>query len=363
MNKRNSFILLLIFFISNLVIMSISLGGSTQTITTIDQNDGSTQKIAEISYHESAWTHINPAGDIWSEVQFEGPNVQLGGINMEIIKDLHGTIYEHFWWGNWDFTKPNGPDDFNSWIELAFVTDNSEQAREWAQWLMGFVNDFLIVEFQEQHINGWDEYIDNKWQVVTSVGYQAHIDWPFFTETFNNSIPRDIGGLAETLDITNADHLKMWMWKGDTNIYQSLGVAWSHQVEKLSGTFSYSIKDFIDVTDLQKAPDADGLHLSFSLPDVENVTANPAGATINYHPNVEEPWNKHNYYDVSLEVSTSVDDFNITFDGTFVPWDKQPREQASIDVIPYGYALQRLHINHANASFFDWESQFTAPKN
>lgn len=57
---------------------------------------------------------------------------------------------------------------------------------------------------------------NNSFLLVTLVAY---IDFPWFTDYINNSIiPRNIGGLAETIDVTESNHVSEWTWsQGDVS--------------------------------------------------------------------------------------------------------------------------------------------------
>lgn len=333
-----------------------------QNISNIDRNkilaDFIAPKIAyESGYREELFVDINPEGNIYSEYSFGGPNIQLGGETLEMIKNNFPEEFNAFRWGSWWLSEPMDPWDHNSRIELTFETADHEQARGWANWMMDFVNFFVYTDYFEDGVWSWDEEWDGTWHTLTSVSFSTSVQWPLIMEDYNSLIPKSYGGIAETIDISNASALRMWMWNGGDRIYQSFGASWDHEVEKLIGGFHYEIRDFIPFTILQRSPyqqSGDPLQIQWQLPELWNLTYS-TGCWSEYHPNIEEPWNLHNQYSVFLQINEgdTYPDCWVDFDTTFHPYETLPIERAFVEVNPYGYDLSVIQVQHEMAYFID----------
>lgn len=311
----------------------------------------------EEGYRENLFVDLNNEGNIWAEYQFGGPNVMLGGETLDIIKNNFPEEFNAFIWGDWWLAFPYSEGDYNSHVNLVFETADHNQARTWGNWMMDFLNAFLYTDYYEEGVNSWDENWDGTWHSLTEVRFATTVQWPMILEDFNDLIPRTYGGIAETLDITEANALKMWMWNGGDRFYQSFGAGWNSQVDKISGGFNYEIRDFIPFTTLQRSPyqaTEDPLSISWSLPSVENLNYT-IGAWEDYTPNEEEPWNVNGIYSVHLDIfgGDVYSDFSIEFDYTFTPYDTLPIERAYVTVNPYGYDLATIQIQHVEAKMFD----------
>ena len=308
------------------------------------------------SFHEYAWVDVNPEGNVWAEYEFGGPMVQLGGANFNDLETMFPNFFQVFRWSNWEFDYSPNPQDQNSFIQVTFQTANHEDARDYAEWMMGFVNAFIVGQYYEQGVYSWDDWDGDQWKSFTTIEYGMHVDWPVLMEDYNALIPRDLGGLAETLNISSADRLRWWLWNGGDGIYQSCGAAWSSQADKLDGGFLFNFTNYIPVTKIQKAPQQDGpLRVDFRLPDV-TLTGYTANAWNETHGDNRETWNKHHYYEIILDVQDgdSYTEFWTSFNYTFMPLDKYPIESAHVDVNPYGYAYKNIEIRHDNSSFYNW---------
>lgn len=312
---------------------------------------------SETGYNERLYVDINPEGHVYSEYGFGGPNIQLAGEALEMIKNNYPEEFAAFRWGDWWLGQAKEQWDHNSRVELTFETADHEEARGWANWMMGFVNAFVYTDYYEDGVWSWDEEWDGTWHTVTKVSFSTRVEWPLVLEEYNGLIPREYGGIAETINITDASALRMWMWNGGDRIYQSFGASWDNEVPTLVGGFHFEIRDFIPFTILQRSPyqqSGDPLEISWRLPDLENLTYS-AGCFHEYHPNIEEPWNKHDYYSVTLRINEgdSYTECWVEFDTTFQPWETLPVEKVWIEVNPYGYDFTDIQVQHENAYFYD----------
>ncbi|MHA1777031.1 MAG: hypothetical protein DRO88_03805 [Promethearchaeia archaeon] len=315
-------------------------------------------KIAsETGYNERLYVDINPEGYVYSEYGFGGPNIQLAGKTLEMIKNNFPEEFAAFRWGDWWLGYSDNPWDYNSRVELTFETADHEQARGWATWMMDFVNAFVYTSYYEDGISSWDEEWDGTWHTITKVSFVTHVEWPLVMEDYNSLIPQEYGGIAATINISGANALRMWMWKGGDRIYQSFGASWQNEVSALEGGFHYEVRDFIPFTILQRSPyqnSEDPLEITWKLPELWNLNYS-AGCWHEYHPNVEEPWNKHEYYTVRLEINEgdSYSECWVEFVTTFHPWETLPVEKVRKEINPYGYEFTSIQVQHENAYFYD----------
>ncbi|MHA1611116.1 MAG: Ig-like domain-containing protein [Promethearchaeota archaeon] len=318
------------------------------------------------SYQESLYAHINPEGYIWGEYQFGGPNIQLSGEILEIIKNNFPEIFNAFRWGDWWLHMPNHPGDQNSRVTLQFETADQDQARNWANWMMDFYNAFATTDYFEDGVWSRDEYWDNSWHTITDVSFSTSVQWPMLMEDFDGLIPRTYGGIAETINITSADVLRMWMWNGGDRIYQSFGAGWDSEVDHLEGNYHYEIRDLIDFEVLQRSPyqsSGDPLSTHWDLPALENLTYS-VGSTYEDHTDDDyfEPWNMHNHYSVDLNIfaGDTYSDSWVDFDTKFYPYDTLPIERARVNINPYGYDLTSIEVQHQDANLINWQPYIDA---
>ena len=210
-------------------------------------------------FGEWACVDIGSQGDIWSEYQFYGPAVQLSGVNLDMIQDLFPEQYDRFSWANWEFRFTPNPDEENVRIELVFNTNDPNVARSDAEWIMGFVNVFTITDYYEDQLYSW---LDYEW--YTTIVFQGHANWPNLLSVYNDSIPREYGGLAETIDIMDSNRLRFWLNKEYDGLSTSMGVEWDGmEVSYLNGAHTFNFTDYIPVTKLQTVSGFEDTTLNF----------------------------------------------------------------------------------------------------
>ena len=339
---------------------SSAYSGNTSQLSVI-----SSPKSANLDqYREDASVWINSEGYVWSEYNIEGPTIGLSGLDIPQFQNNLPAGFNAFAWADWDF-RSKKPGDYgdNVWVSLNFYTSDFSTAKSYADWIMDFVNAWGVNEYYFTSTNTWDEWQGDHYESITQINYNAQIAWPYAVSQYDASLPRDQGGLAEYLNVSNANSLKMHWWREDQNIGMNLGFGWDSQVDKLSGTFSYSIRDFIPVGTLKK-PSSSGAesNLRFNLPNVDNLGYEPvAYVYIDDRSSGRNPWDMDDYYQVSLVLNdglSSVTDFTVNFDYTFQPWDSRSLQEAALTVNPYGYALNQVYVAHENASLYNWSDYF-----
>ncbi|MHA1168023.1 MAG: Ig-like domain-containing protein [Candidatus Hodarchaeales archaeon] len=372
-----SYFLVLVFMISVSSLM-ISSGSSMVDIVkdgTLSVVGASTEKISSLEYRENAWIWVSPDGYIHAQAEVMSPDLSFGeDQNLNILLASYGDLYNLFDWAEWHFNPSDSPLDMNSGVSLDFRTNDPDLARQYADLIMEFVSRELIVDYVYDHTYSWEDWREDQWTELTTVHYNAHVDWPWFTDYINNSIvPRDIGGLSETIDITSADWIQAWAWRsgweGHPQLTFSLG--FNFQYDNLDFSSSYfgshqlSLDTLIHVDEVKKSPyQSDDLYIRYNLPNVTSLTHFPSSSSagytveVDYHPS-PEAWVDHHFYDVNLMIhdsSGTLADYTVDFDYDFIPWYMESRVTADISVNAYGYKNKVISVRGEYSSLIDYDS-------
>ncbi len=314
----------------------------------------------ETAFQEHVWSEIRSEGNIWAEYSFGAPSIQLAGDALEILRTTNPGFFSIFVRGEWWFDRRDDNAYDNSRVELVFKTTDPEDARAKATWLIDITNEFTVRDYHEEGIWTHDEWWGDRWVTLTTISYRTHVDWPLILEDYNGLIDsaRAFGGIIETLDLTDVDHLGMTLWAGQERFYQSFRAGWNSEVEYLEGNFHYSIFDLIPFSTIQRSPyhaTDQPLRMFINLPEVTNLLYS-SGANYDYHPDLTEPWNNNHVYTVYLEVyeGETYPDFWVDFDYTFVPHALMPIEKVVIDINPFGYAYSAIEVQKYDAFILNW---------
>ncbi|MHA1518593.1 MAG: Ig-like domain-containing protein [Promethearchaeota archaeon] len=344
--KKNILLIIILFgiFASSLNLTHFS---SSLNFVPISEPNASSEQ-----YNEYASVNIYNDGYIYSYYSLSGSSIQLSGVNFDDIQQMFPQQFERFSSASWNF-YPDNDDPFSQNVNLylSFNTGDLTQARSDAEWIMGFVNAFAVTDYVEDSI-----YSDTYW---TEIQYRGHADWTNSLDVFNNALPREYGGMAETLNISSCSQFSFQIYPSGSSIYRTFSCSWpSTRVEYLEGSFDYNFADFVPVGSLQQTNIDLSSELRFSLPNVENLWVEPSIATI--QPNSwQNDWDVDFCYDVYLTLtSTPVDDFIVHFDHKFVPYELQKRENAYVEVNPYGYARKEIVIRHEYSDIINWTTHF-----
>ncbi|MFW9915113.1 MAG: hypothetical protein ACFFGZ_05835 [Candidatus Thorarchaeota archaeon] len=346
-----------LLLIPNVPASALTNSSTEESVILGTREDGaSTIPLSVDYYDEHGQIWINPEGSIDSEVRMEGSDVVIGDYD---LNQLPASLKNILKWADFSFWQTGDPNEMNGNIWLQFATNSFSEGEAYGQTILELLNQATIVDWEHTGTWGWDEYWYGSWTQITTVEYKAHIDWPWFMDVINSSIPRGYGGLAATVDLSEANSLWFWGWLNhdSSSIYHGLGARWNTEADSLTGGFSFSAKELLHVSTLQVASHDDSLQINWELPDIQNLATNPSVNSSNwdiythYHPNEEEPWNKYNHYTVWMDLYSSVTDFQVTFDYAFLPWELQNCEEFQVRVDPYGYLKRESHFN--NHSFVD----------
>ncbi len=312
-------------------------------------------------YGESVWVNFNPSGDFHSSVSIEGDGLSLAYLDITDIPESQLQLLAWFTVWTWDSSDP-----YSENIELEVIADTNihDVGIAVGDVVRDLIEQLTIINFEFEGSYGFDEHYDGEWSELTRVRYRGHVDWSGFLDLIDLSIPRDLGGLASTIDISEANHASFHMWnQGDETFGGSIGLDWNTQLGDYQVTsHSISLKDLIPVTSFKKSPYG-RLHINGWLPDVTSLVFNPGSGSYsdidigyNYHPS-EESWNLHSSYDWWYNwdetASTSLSDIIISFDYEFVPWELRSNEQINYRVNPRGFVERDIDINGDTASLID----------
>lgn len=293
----------------------------------------------------SEWIYfdINEEGYIWSDVNIQGNGINFGDRDVSTL--LPQDALDIFEWA-YVWTGPaNHPDDKNLHFEIVFRTNEASVAEYLAQTiLLSMGSSVTISNIEFQGSEGWDDNHGDGWTSYTRVWYNSHVDWTGFQDIMDASIPRSLGGIAETADAYSAKGLNFNFWMDGDQIAAGVGLNYAGEIPDYQGGFSIDIADYIGVTDFKSSPYSNGLNIHQRLPDVSNVTYSLANTTdttvyIKYEPS-PETHNQHAAYliDTYIEGSDSYSSIVITFDHVFTQWSWKNRDRVDWYVDERGYS-------------------------
>ncbi|UCG00947.1 MAG: hypothetical protein JSW11_15185 [Candidatus Heimdallarchaeota archaeon] len=320
---------------------------------------------------ESAWVWVNHDGWMNARAEIHSKDLGFGEQNLNLFIASYQDVYDIFDHANWWFWPTDNPGDQNTEVEIHFRTNNAELARDYADRIVDYMSRGLMISYEYAGTWAWEDWRGDRWTDLTAVRYRSHIVWPWFTEYVNDEIiPRDIGGLAETINVTEANHISAWAWpSGDGSspeIRFAFGFEFNYDIYDISGSYSGShmltMNELIHTEKIQKNSYQDHLWINYALPDVTSLShipsTNSSSCTIyqKYHP-PPEPWVTHHYWDVDFEINSGLyTDLSVSFGYDFVPHYLQSRMEASLVVNHYGYLHKSIYLRGDYSRIIDFES-------
>ncbi len=377
MNFSSIKIYLIMLLFSTLLLANIpaqSAEESTFSVTRIDVQ--STQASVEVEKYsdmwEQAWVWANPEGWINSRAEIQSKDLGFGDKSLNLFIASYSNVYTYFDHANWWFRSTDDPTDRNAELEVQFRTTDASLAKQYADLVVEYANGELGITFEYEGTEAWrDHRDDGSWVDLTRVKYSTHIDFPWFTEYINNSIiPRNVGGLAETIDVTKSTHVSAWAWRQGDESNPEIGFAFGFDFGKsiyeisssFSGAHTLPINDLIHVTKIQKSSYQGELKIHCELPNVTAITHNPASNTSNieitthHHPPPED-WVKHNYYHVNFRITGGTYlDMSVSFTYDFIPWFLEKRVSTDLIINSYGYFFKGIFLQGEYTNLIDLES-------
>ncbi|MFX0204447.1 MAG: hypothetical protein ACFFDT_00560 [Candidatus Hodarchaeota archaeon] len=270
-------------------------------------------------FWESAWVWVGHEGDINARAELNSKDLGFGEQNLNLFIASYRDVYDIFDHANWWFRPTDDPGDQNTEVEIYFRTNDAELAREYADLIVEYMSRGLAISYEYKGTWAWEDWRGDIWTDLTAVRYHSHIVWPWFTAFINDEIiPRDIGGLAETINVTEASHINAWAWPqgGATpEIGFAFGFDFNYEIFDITGSYSGShiltMNELIHTEKIQVNNYQDHLWINYALPDVTALMSSPSingsSCTIyrKYHP-PPEPWVTHHYWDVDFQIFDGV---------------------------------------------------------
>ncbi|MFX0208252.1 MAG: hypothetical protein ACFFDT_19865 [Candidatus Hodarchaeota archaeon] len=332
-------------------------------------------------YREHAWLWTDPSGWVHAHAEVESSDLGFGDQSLNLFLASYLDIYSIFDHAHWEFSKSDNPEETNSEIRVTFRTNDAILAKNYANIVMEYTQKFLVVNYDYESTRAWEDWRDDAdaWVQLTDVTYRGRVDWPWFVDHMNNSlIPRNLGGLAETIDVSEADWIEAWAWPRGSEQAPEVGFAFGFNfgyniwdiTGSYSGSHSFNMNDLLHVEKIQRPLyQSDELWINFNLPDVQSITHNPSTNTSNikiyknYHP-PSEPWWDHHYWDVNFVISGGIYyDLSVSFNYKFIAWALQNRMRTSLYLNPYGYEFKEISLQGFHSNIIDFFSLTTFDSN
>lgn len=333
--------------ISLIIVLSMLFGTPAFSDSSTVNNESVTTSIENISpnqndfwYNENIWLDISKDGWIWSRASLVGSDILFGDEDLGLLMQLD--ILNSFRHIRINVRDNDNPWDDNANVNFRFQTNDPALAEQYANLILLIIGQSMKLELRFDGSNGFDDNDrDDVWRSFTDVRYNGHIDWLDMQSVINTAIPRQLGGLAASIDATYATDLSFYFWleRDNKNIAGSIGLNYQGQISQLSGGHSVSYRDLMHINNFEKSPYSNDFYVSANLPDVTNPVFD-VQPTINwnYHPN-PEGWDYFHYWDggFSIPAGSAYNDIVLTFDFEFKPWAFVNQDNYWWSVDPRGY--------------------------
>ncbi|MFX1511537.1 MAG: hypothetical protein ACFFCQ_03020 [Promethearchaeota archaeon] len=362
-----------------LVVFLLPVSQRTNQLTSFKIREVSTDKNTALmehretsaftDYNEHAWLWNDPSGWVHAHAAIESKDLAFGDKSLNLFLAAYSDVYSKFDYAHWYFTKSDNPEHQNSEIRITFRTSDTSLATDYANIVMEYTEKFLIVDYHYEGTWSWEDWRNDQWAQLTEVTYQGRIDWPWFLEHMNtNLIPRNLGGLAETIDASQADWIEAWAWPRGSEqtpeVSFAFGFNYGKQIWDISGSYyghhTFNMNELLHCQKIQRSPyQGDDLWINFSLPNVTSITHIPATSTSSitihkdYHP-PPEPWLDHHYWDVNFQINSGIyNEISVSFDYDYIPPALQSRMTTSLYVNPYGYEFKEIWLQGYHSNIID----------
>ncbi|MFX0202370.1 MAG: Ig-like domain-containing protein, partial [Candidatus Hodarchaeota archaeon] len=300
-------------------------------------------------YRETAEVRVEREGHIWSMVSVEGFGVQWSKTSL----DFSGSEWVAFRWLRANARESRDPNEHNVWVDVNFELPKGgypEDMEEVAHQIMTQVNSRLLITFEFGGTESWVDERDpnNVYDDIrmARVFYNAHVDFPWFVNELRESLPREMGGIAANIDVTDADEAWFEIYqRNNGEFFEQLGVGFDNFISELEGGHELAMEELAHLAKIERSEFAHDSWYYFNLPDVENLTSDPLigphegeGYSV-YDDRWYEGWQNAWRRGVSLDIHDpfiAFESFRVRFDYQFVPKALQTHEQAGINVDPFG---------------------------
>jgi len=300
-------------------------------------------------YRESAEVRVEREGHIWSMASVEGFGVQWSKTSL----DFSGSEWVAFRWLRANARESRDPNEYNVWVDVNFELPKGafpEDMEEAAHRIMTQVNSRLLVTFEFGGTESWVDECDpnNVFDDIkmARVHYNTHVDFPWFVNELQESLPREMGGIAANIDVIDADEAWFEIYqRNNGEFFEQLGVGFNNFISDLEGVHELAMEELVHLAKIERSEFAHDSWYWFNLPDVENLSSDPPigpheGEGYSVHDDRWfEGWQNAWRRGVSLNIhdpAVAFESFRIRFDYQFVPKALQTHEQAGINVDPFG---------------------------
>lgn len=316
-------------------------------------------------YRESAEVRVEREGHIWSWASVEGIGVHWSKTSL----DFSGNEWIAFRWLRTNAKESRDPNEENTWVDVNFELKDPVAAEEFANQIMHQINSRLLVTFEFRGSETWVEERDpqNVYDDVDMVRvyYSAHIDFPWFVNELENSLPREMGGIAANIDVTGADeawfeiqhHQGDSFSVGDDQFFEQIGVGFNSFISELEGGHELAMENLLHLARIERSEYSEDSWYSFNLPDVDILSTEPPigdyGGYAVHEDRWYEGWQNAWRHGVNLDIRdpmVSFDSFRVRFDYQFVPRALQTHEHAEMSVDPFGNLEVRMGLADPSAS-------------
>ncbi|MHA2503015.1 MAG: hypothetical protein ACXAE3_09100, partial [Candidatus Kariarchaeaceae archaeon] len=265
-----------------LLVFSLFVAPSAGEVTEVAELTSlSNQVIAdqsEIWYRESAWASIGPEGDIWSDVNLQGNSIGFDQLDIQNV--IPQDIQDMFQWASMWTSPANHPNDRNLQLSFTFRTNLPDVAEAAAISIINTLGSQILMQsITFEGSNGYDQNYGNGFEAFTDVWFSGHVDWTNMQQVINNSIPRTYGGLAATIDATDASNLNFQVWMNGNELAASIGINFHRFIDSVEGGHSFSLADIFHVTQFSVASYASDLSIGIWLPDIGNLAVSLGNTT------------------------------------------------------------------------------------
>jgi len=296
-------------------------------------------------YQERAEAWVEHEGDIWARASVEGVGVQMGTTSL----DYSGAEWDNLRWLHTSASENRNPNEENVWIDINIESRDPDAAEDDAERIMRQINSRLLVTFEFRGSETWvDERDPNTIyddEDMVRVNYAAHVDFPWFVNELDESLPKEYGGIAANLDVTGVTEawFDIFRHHEDDQFYEQLGVGFQTVIPDLEGGHELEMTDLLHLARIERSEYSQHTEYWFSLPEVEGLSSDPPVGEYEGYGVHEEEWYEGwrnawrrsvrlNIYDPAV----SFDTFTVWFDYQFVPRAFQTQENFEIRVDPFG---------------------------
>ncbi len=295
-------------------------------------------------YGEDTWADIQPDGWVSTHVGLSGNILTFGGYSLTDL--MPPEMMNKLIWGGLNTWDADSPWDNNMNIYFRFATNIPSEAEAYADAIINALSPYLIFDVSFEGSQGRDDWVNGQEMQVTDVWYSGHVDWTNMKGVIDSSVPRNIGGLAETVNVYAKDNLNFHFWNewNGQSFGVTIGLDKNMYLDAMSGGYSESLKSYFDVDEFKVTTYNNGeLNMYIQLPNATNVALSVGNSTnsevyYDYHP-FAEAHNQHHYWDINARFTDSfyASDITLNFDYQITPWEWINRDSIRIYMDPRGY--------------------------